>query len=118
MISIVSSNAGSLGSSSFVSSPALVIAASGFRSSWPEHRQEFVLPPLAVANGLVEPGIFERRRRPAGQVLDQRDVGRIKLPANPLQAADDRAERHIAGIERNDDQAATISSSYRDRARR
>ena len=46
-----------------------------------EHRQELVFSPLAVANRLKELGVVERRGRAAGQVFDQRDVGRLEAAA-------------------------------------
>ena len=46
----------------------------------PEHRQELIFPPLAVANGLKELGVVERGRRSAGQVFDQRQIRRLELP--------------------------------------
>ena len=61
----------------------------------PEHRQELVFSPLAVANGLKELGVVECGGRPAGQVFDQRQIGRLELP--PGRTANNRAERRIAG---------------------
>ena len=44
-------------------------------------REELVLPPIALPQGLVEPGVLDGDRRPVGEVLGQPEVARLVPPA-------------------------------------